>query len=357
MQLPRIKAEHTPHRFDDGTLRLGGGVYGVAAEIADPHGWVWDALTLLDGTTPPDRIERALADSYPALGPEGARKLLAELLDTGYVEDAAVTPPDGLTDRERERYSRNHTYFRYIDLRPGVDAWSSQLRLKQARVTVLGVGGSGSHAAWALAAVGVGTLHLVDPDVVEESNLSRQVLYTEADLGRPKAEVAARRLAAVNSSGRYTHETLRADTEAALTELVRDRDVFVLCADEPRGDLIRKMTNRVCASLGVPWVSAGYSGPLATVGVYAPEGPCFECVGAGEEAKLRPGWTPHLGTAGALAPAAGISGQLIAHEVVTLLTGIGATPPGYVRGVNLIAPDQHVFVRHPARPDCPLCGT
>ncbi|GGW32201.1 hypothetical protein GCM10010503_04950 [Streptomyces lucensis JCM 4490] len=355
MKLPRIKAEHAPHRFDDGTVRLGGGVYGVAAEIADPHGWIWEALALLDGTASPDRIERRLADRYPALGAAGAHRLLTELLATGYVEDAAAVPPEGLTARERDRYSRNHTYFRYVDLRPGTDAWTSQLRLKHARVTVLGVGGAGSHAAWSLAAAGVGELHLVDPDRVEESNLSRQALYTEADIGRPKAETAARRLAAVNSAGRYTHEARRADTEEQLTELVRGRDVFVLCADEPRGDVIRKMTNRVCAALGTPWVSAGYSGPLATVGVYAPGGPCFECVGAGEEAKLKPGWTPHLGTAGALAPAAGISGQLIAHEVISLLTGIGTTPPGFVRGVNLIAPDQHVFVRHPARPDCPLC--
>ncbi|MFJ8541436.1 HesA/MoeB/ThiF family protein [Streptomyces sp. NPDC093586] len=356
MRRPRVKREHTPHRFDDGTIRLGGEVYGIAAEVTDPHGWVWDALTSMDGATSLQDIETELAGRHPRLGPDGAHRLVKELIDTGYVEDADTGRPEGFTDDEIERYSRNHAYFRRIDLRPGSDPWETQRRVTRSRVTVLGVGGTGSHAAWALAAVGVGTLHLVDPDRVELSNLTRQALYTEADLGRPKAQVAAERLGALNSSGTFTYDVRRVDTEDALRELVAGSDVFVLCADEPRNDAIAKMTSRACAALRVPWVTAGYNGPLVTVGVYGPEGPCFECVGAGEEAKLKPGWHPDMGGAGALAPTAGISGQLIANEVVSLVTGTGRTAPGYVRGLNLIAPDQLVHVRHPARPECTLCN-
>ncbi|AGS73493.1 dinucleotide-utilizing protein [Streptomyces collinus Tu 365] len=354
---PRVKPEHTAHRFDDGTIRIGGELYGIAAEITDPHGWVWEALSLMDGATPVERIEAELAARHPSLGDSGARGMVKALLDTGYLEDAAGGHPEGLTGDETERYSRNHAYFRRIDLRPGSDPWAAQRRLKNARVGILGVGGTGSHAAWALAAVGVGSLHLVDPDRVEVSNLTRQVLYGEADLGRPKAQVAVERLRSVNSAGSFTCDIRMVDTEKALAELVSDCDVFALCADEPRNDLIAKMTNRVCAAQGVPWVTAGYNGPLVTVGVYGPAGPCFECVGAGEEAKLKPGWHPDLGGTGVLAPSAGISGQLIAHEVVSLLTGTGRRAPGYVRGLNLIAPDQLVDVRHPARPECPLCGS
>ncbi|MCX4764754.1 ThiF family adenylyltransferase [Streptomyces sp. NBC_01275] len=277
-----------------------------------------------------------------------------------------------LTAGERERYRANHAYFRAADPRPAGDPWDSQLLLKHARVTVLGVGGAGSHAAWSLAAAGVGSVHLVDPGRVEEPHLAWQSLYTEADLGRPKAEVAARRLTAVNSMGRHTYEARRADTEEALTALVRDCDVFALCtdgmdgmdgmdgaggtggadgADGTDGDRIREAASRVCVTLGVPWVCAGTDGLLATVGVYAPEGPCFECVAAGEGERPEPGRKPSP----APAPVAGVCGQLVAHEVVSLLTGIATTPPGYVRGLHLNAPDQHVFVRHPARPDCRSC--
>ncbi|MFJ6724899.1 HesA/MoeB/ThiF family protein [Streptomyces sp. NPDC091281] len=356
MRRPRVKPEHTPHRFDDGTVRIGGEIYGIAAEITDRDGWVWDALTRMDGTTSPEAIEEQLVAEHPRLGPEGVRRLLRDLLDSGYVEDAAVGPPDGLTDTEIERYSRNRAYFRRVDLRPDSNPWKTQQRLTCARVAVLGVGGAGSHAAWALAAAGVGSLHLVDPDSVEVSNLTRQVLYGEADLGRPKAEAAAERLTSLDSAGTFTYDVGKVDTEDGLRNLVSGCDAFALCADEPRNDLIAKMTSRVCASLGVPWASAGYNGPLVTVGVYGPHGPCFECVGAGEEAKLKPGWYPDLGGVGVLAPAAGISGQLVAHEIVALLTGTNRSAPGYVRGLNLIAPDQLVDVRHPARPDCPLCN-
>ncbi|EHN75952.1 molybdopterin synthase sulfurylase MoeB [Streptomyces coelicoflavus ZG0656] len=356
MRRPRVKREHVPHRFDDGTVRLGGEVYGIAAEITDRDGWAWDALAMMDGATRVQDIETALAERHPRLGTDGARQLVRELIGTGYVEDAAAGRPEGFTDTEIERYSRNHDYFRRVDLRPESDPWETQRRVMLSRVTVLGAGGTGSHAAWALAAVGVGTLHLVDPDRVEVSNLTRQALYTEADIGRAKAEVAAERIGAVNSSGKFTHDVRRVDTEDALRELVAGSDVFVLCADEPRNDVINKMTNRVCAELGVPWVTAGYNGPLVTVGVYGPDGPCFECVGAGEEAKLKPGWHPDLGGTGAMAPAAGISGQLIANEVVSLVTGTARTAPGFVRGINLIAPDHLVHVRHPARPECPLCS-
>ncbi|MEU2391443.1 HesA/MoeB/ThiF family protein [Streptomyces sp. NPDC007369] len=349
-----MKTEHLPQRFDDGTVRIGGELYGISAEIADPHGWVWDALQLMDGATSTLRIEAELSSLHPELGTAGARRLVAGLVRSGYVEDASAGP-GGLRPAEVTRYSRNHAYFRRVDLRPGSDPWEAQRRLGRARVLVVGLGGTGSHAAWGMAAAGVGTLLCVDPDVVEESNLTRQVLYAESDVGRPKAEAAVERLAAVNSAGKYTADRRHVDGPEDLAELVRGCDALALCADEPRLDVLSTWANEVCARLRVPWVSAGYNGPLVAVGAYGPDGPCYLCVAAGEEARLKPGAHPRMGGKGVLAPVAGISGQLIAYEIIAILTGIGREPLGYVRGMNLIAPDQLVHVRHPVRPDCPVC--
>ncbi|GGS25287.1 thiamine/molybdopterin biosynthesis protein [Streptomyces rubiginosohelvolus] len=355
MRFPQVKEEHEPYRFDDGTIRIGGELYGTAAEIVDSHGWVWDALTLMDGETSVSRIEDELVSRHTPLGRPGARKVITTLLKSGYIEDSAAADPTGLSPHEIERYSRNHAFFRRVDLRARVDPWDSQLSLKRAKVLVLGLGGVGSHAAWSLAAAGVGSLHCIDPDSIEESNLTRQVLYAESDVGRSKAEVAVERLSAVNSSGSFTYEKRMVDTESELTDLVAGFDVFALCADEPRQGFIASLTNRVCAAQGVPWVSAGYNGPMVAVGVYAPTGPCYECIAAGEEEKLKPGAQLHLNGRGVLAPLAGIAGQLVAYEVISLITGIGRLAPGYVRGLNLISPDQHVLVQHPARPSCELC--
>jgi molybdopterin/thiamine biosynthesis adenylyltransferase len=359
MRLPRVKPEHQPHRFDDGTIRIGGEVYGIAGEIADPHGWVWAALDLLDGTREPAKASTELGALFPAMRPVDAASIVAGLIDSGYLEDTAAALPAELSPNERDRYSRNKAFFRRVDLTPREHGWEAQLRLKNARVVLLGLGGTGSHAAWALAAAGVGRIHCVDSDVVELSNLTRQMLYTEDDLGRSKVGTAIRRLRQVNSDIEVTGERRRITNQHALTDLLTDCDVFALSADEPRdlpdGQGIRVWVNRECAAAGVPWAGGGYNGPLATVGVFAPEGPCYECLSAGEEALRRPGTPVDLGGPGVIGPSAGISGQLLAYEVISLITGVPGTPPGYIRGLNLIAPDQLVHVRHPPLDSCHLC--
>ena len=125
--------------------------------------------------------------------------LLAQLEELGAIEDAA---DDDLTRREViARFDRQLRYF--SDIRTGgPHACECQERLAESRVVVLGVGGLGGWAAWALACCGVGEMLLIDGDRVEASNLNRQILYTETDVGRLKAEMAAARLSAFNSSMR-----------------------------------------------------------------------------------------------------------------------------------------------------------
>lgn len=353
---PRVKPEHRPHRYPDGTVRVGGEIYGLAAEISDPRGWVWAALTLMDGTIPVPQIVARLNLLFPELSARQAESLVRQLIRSGYVEDAAAEPPRDLTARELDRYSRNHAYFRRADLVPRTHGWEAQLALKNAHVVVVGLGGTGSHVAWALTAAGVGHLHCVDPDVVELSNLSRQVLYAEADIGLFKVDVALRRLRQVNSDVTVSGDRTRVVSAARLGRLVRGADMLALCADEPGGHRLRVWANRVCARAGIPWAGGGYSGPLVTVGVYGPGGTCYECYSATEGARRRPGTPVDLGGPGVLATSAGLSGHLLAHLVIARLTGVPPIPPGRVIGVNLIAPDQHIDISHPPRDDCQICG-
>jgi molybdopterin/thiamine biosynthesis adenylyltransferase len=378
VRLPRVKDEHRPHRLESGAIRIGGEVYGLAAEIDDPNGWAWAALDLMDGTRDCAEIAERLSQRFPGLSAAAAGEIVRLLVASGYVEDAGAVPPASLSPREQVRYSRNKAYFRRVDLAQRGHGWEAQLRLRAARVVVLGLGGTGSHAAWALAAAGVGWLHCVDSDEVELSNLSRQVLYDENDVGRAKSTAIVARLRALNSDITVTAARQRITSRQDLAELIRDADMLALCADEPRasttdlpprdrpspegrarttldGQGIRIWANRECAAAGTPWAGGGYSGPLVTVGVFGPTGPCYECVNAGERARRPRGMPVDLGGPGAIAPSAGISGQLVAQAVISQLTGIPPVPPGYIRGVNLLAPDHLVYVRHPARRDCPIC--
>lgn len=389
LRRPRIKPEHRPYRTIDGNVRIGSVIHGIGAEIEDPQGWVWTLVETMDGTREPSAVVGEVLRAHPELPdltPEDARQAMADLLDAGFVEDAAAPVP--VSERERLRYSRGVPLLRWMDLGPRTSPWDAQLRLRRARVLLVGVGGTGGYAAQSLVASGVGRLHCVDPDVVELSNLNRQPLFRESDLGRPKVTAALATLRALNSDVTVTGERREIRHPADLARLIRtgapeapsepkqagtpevpyssrsSYDLLVLAADRP--DDIRRWANRVCLAADLPWVDAGYRGPLVTAGVHVPgRGACWECLRAGEvarrELRLAPGQddgvaSPHLPWNPATAVTAGLSGGLLAHAALALLTGVPALDPGFRFGMNLMLPGDPVLQRFPRRPDCPACG-
>ncbi|MFF7599519.1 HesA/MoeB/ThiF family protein [Streptomyces mirabilis] len=401
LRRPRIKPEHRPYRTIDGNVRIGSVIHGIGAEIEDPQGWVWTLVETMDGTREPSAVVGEVLRAHPELPdltPEDARQAMADLLDAGFVEDAAAPVP--VSERERLRYSRGVPLLRWMDLGPRTSPWDAQLRLRRARVLLVGVGGTGGYAAQSLVASGVGRLHCVDPDVVELSNLNRQPLFRESDLGHPKVTAALATLRALNSDVTVTGERREIRHPADLARLIRtgapeapsepkrartpqapseprqagtpevpyssrsSYDLLVLAADRP--DDIRRWANRVCLAADLPWVDAGYRGPLVTAGVHVPgRGACWECLRAGEvarrELRLAPGQddgvaSPHLPWNPATAVTAGLSGGLLAHAALALLTGVPALDPGFRFGMNLMLPGDPVLQRFPRRPDCPACG-
>ncbi|OXM46051.1 HesA/MoeB/ThiF family protein [Amycolatopsis alba] len=322
---PRVKGEHRPVRFGDG-IRIGGKVFGIAAELKDPDGAVWALLACLDGTRTVGQVVADLTRRFPSCSAEEAADAIERLVELGYVEDADEPECTALSARQRERHSRGRSLYRWIDLKRRISSWDFQVRLAEARVVVVGVGGVGCTAALGLCMSGVGRLHCVDPDVVELSNLSRQILYTERDLGRLKVEVAVDRLRAVNSDIEVTGEATRIKDVASLRRLAADCDVLVMVADQPSE--LRAWTNEACVSTGTPWVHGGYHGPQVNVGIYRPgAGPCYECARLAEQDReaLRPPletWrTPtEVPVNAANAVTAGVVGNLVAHAAMRLIT-------------------------------------
>jgi len=366
MSRPHIKPEHMPFRISGGRIRIGGMTYGLAAEINDPDGFVWTLLEGMDGNHSLDEIVALAARMHPGIALEILRQAASQLQDSGYVEDAGAPDPPVLTSRDKERYDRARRYYRWLDLISRVSTWEPQALLAAAKVTVLGVGGNGGVASLALAAAGVGRVHCVDPDVVELSNLSRQVLYAEADIGAPKAEAAVRRLRALNSDIVITGERLRVSSADDAAGLASGCDVLLMAADEPAD--ARIWVNRACIAAGRPWVDVGYYGPLVQASVYVPgEGGCWECLHDNvrepllelgivpDDARQVEHLAPRMRSAVGTVPA-GISGYLSAHLVIALLTGIPPVRPGTVQVINLAALDAPYTSAGPARPDCPACG-
>ncbi|MFJ9121092.1 HesA/MoeB/ThiF family protein [Streptomyces sp. NPDC102394] len=371
MRRPRIKPEHRAYRTVDGNVRIGSVVHGVGAEVKDPDGWVWTLVEAMDGTRSASDVVAEVARRHPHLRlPEpDIAQAMTDLTAAGYVEDAGAAPPSELSERERERYGRGMTLLRWMDLSPRASAWEPQLMLRRARVLLVGLGGTGSAAARDLVASGVGLLHCVEPDVVELSNLNRQTLFREADLGTPKLDAALTALRALNSDTTVTGERGEvrgpSDLEDLLTGGGPRYDLLLLAADRP--PVIRRWANQVCLASGTPWAEAGYRGPLVSVGVFAPgRGACWECLRSAEierrDLRLAPGQdeeaaSPRMPWNPVNAVTASLSGGLLAHAAIMLLCGIPPVEPGCRFGLNLMVPGEAIMQRAERRADCPACGT
>ena len=248
---------------------------------------------------------------------------------------------DPLSPAERTRFARHV-------ILPGVGD-SGQRRLRAARVLVVGAGGLGSPILLYLAAAGVGHLTVVDDDVVESTNLQRQVVHGVADVGRPKVESAVSALAALAPDSVVTPVGERL-TAANVLDLVADHDVVVDGADNfPT----RYLVGDACARLGVPHVwGSVYQHDAQTSVWWAGEGPCYRCV---FPTPPPPGAVPSCSTGGVLGASCGAVGSVMAEEVVKLLIGGGEPLVG-----RLLLHDawrqEWSSLTVAADPDCVVCG-
>ena len=239
-------------------------------------------------------------------------------------------------------------YARHVVL-DGVGA-AGQARLAKARALIVGLGGLGSPAALYLAAAGIGELILNDFDRVDATNLQRQILFGEADIGHAKTEAAAATLARLNARLRTTPiaERLQGD---ALTECVRGCDV-VLDGSDNFGT--RFAVNAACVATRTPLVSGAalrFEGQLAVFRADLADSPCYRCLyGESDEA------LENCRNNGVLAPLVGVIGSLMAVEAVKIIVGLGDDSPGrlVLYDARTLRWREIALVRDPA---CPVCGT
>lgn len=357
MRAPRVKQVHDVARTPAGRIRLGGRVRGVAGEINDPYGVVWSLLEGMDGSRSPEEVAAQAHERHPDIEVADLRRATEQLMRTGYVEEGAP-PPTALNERQRDRYSRSAAFYGFVDRLPRRSPWEPQERLSAARVAVVGVGGSGCAAAYALAASGVGEMTLVDDDEIALSNLNRQCLYTEADIGLPKVEVAARRLATLRSDLDLKVLQTRLTGSQDLHNILDGLDILLLCADRPRE--IASWVNHAAQPAGTPWVYGGYDGPHVTVSLFLPgHGPCLECARA-NYADPSNSWErlshPPGQFAAVTATTAGVSGLLMAHVAIAHLTGVGRPDPGHAHVWNMARIGLAYTAESERRADCPACG-
>jgi molybdopterin-synthase adenylyltransferase len=360
---PRVKRAHDPVRFPGGRIRIGSVQYGVGAEIYDDAGHIWHALQLMDGTRESADIVCQLQEGPQGLDSESARTIVETLCDSGYVEDADAQAAAGFSERELERYSRNENYFSWVDTTPRQERFSLQAKLRDAKVAVLGLGGSGSAVAASLACAGVGYIRCVDFDTIELANLNRQFLYTEDDLGLPKTERAVQRLSRLNTDITIEGRNQLIDSIESAGDAIQGVDFAILCADTPHPD-VQLWTNDAAAAAGIPWSVCFYAGPTLMTGIFVPgETPCYRCLLTSGPSPLRTS-TGVAGEAlygatdinGVISPTAGLAGQFGALEAIYFLTGLEAQTIGRLFHQNLMIYDHSYYVMPTASPDCAQCA-
>jgi hypothetical protein len=213
-------------------------------------------LDSFDGT-------RTRAELIEEFGEDEVCDLLAQLEELSVLEDAS--DDDLITEDVYARFDRQLRYF--SDISTGPTPSQCQSRLEEAKIAVLGVGGLGGWSALNLACCGVGEMMLIDFDKVERSNLNRQVLYTEDDIGRHKVVAAAERLEAFNSAMRVEAKVQKLDSEEAVIEAIKGYDVVIDACDWPAHD-IEHWINSACFKVGVAFVAMSHFPPIARVGPF-----------------------------------------------------------------------------------------
>ncbi len=259
------------------------------------------------------------------LDPSTLDTSLTELTKSGHIETR--TGDTQLDGRTSERFDRQLIYFADI-CEPGESGEQLQMRLRDSKVVILGCGGLGSWSACALVCAGVGEVALIDDDTVELSNLNRQLLFRESDIGVPKVEAAALALTRYDSALKVTPIRRRVESAGDVEEVIEGADLLIATADWPPYELPRWI-NEASLTTGVPYLTAGQFPPLIRVGPMVIPGrtACLECQERAvsrdypmydELASFRSG---NPTTASTLGAASGMIGSIIAMESIHLLTG------------------------------------
>ncbi|GHV63635.1 adenylyltransferase [Spirochaetia bacterium] len=247
------------------------------------------------------------------------------------------------TDEQLERYSR-HIILKEVGVK-------GQKKLMGGKVLIVGAGGLGAPAAMYLAAAGVGTIGIADADVVDLSNLQRQIIHSTSDVGKPKVQSAKETMNAMNPDVEVVtyHEWINSTN---ITDIIKDRD-YDFIIDGTDNFPIKFLINDACVMLGKPFSHAGiirFQGQLMT---YIPgKGPCYRCV---FRSPPPPDAVPTCRQAGVLGVMGGVIGTLQATEALKYLMGMDGLLNGYLLTYNALTMEFRKIKLAPNH-DCQVCG-
>jgi bacteriocin biosynthesis cyclodehydratase domain-containing protein len=339
--------------------------HGQIVEIEDESGRIRRFLELLTGTRTVDQVWQELRCSFPDTTLEDVTAAIDQFDQAGFLLNGAHGPDGILNEYEQDRWQRNINFFgAYSSI--SQNKYELQGRLRDCRITLLGLGGLGSHLLLDLAAMGIGHIRAIEFDRVELSNLNRQILYRDRDVGKEKLNLAVSRVRDFNPSIDIEPVQIQLSSTADVLRVAEGADLLISAADRPKTQIIN-WVNAACVQLGVPLVSGGLDTQYSHhITVLPGQTGCIECwrlqVAATDTASTRLLQQKRelqiTGDRAAFAPLVTMTTGFILGEVTRIITGI-APPIAAGRLMRLRFDDFELaeYERWSKRSDCPVCGS
>lgn len=228
---------------------------GQYAKIPDPDGAIWALTQALDGTKNINGIIDHVLTRFPTTSPEAIQKVMDDIIKHKMVEVPEESLSTTLSEKLRTRLSRNIDFFGSM-VPFGESKFAYQEKLQSSKVCVLGCGGLGTHILYQMTALGIRNLTILDFDKIELSNLNRQILYKEEDVGTEKVETAKKRLLEFNSQLEITTHRMRLTSADDVSSVIAGHDLVICSADKPANS-IGDWVSDACVKHNIPWIVGG----------------------------------------------------------------------------------------------------
>ncbi|TPG84905.1 ThiF family adenylyltransferase [Brevibacillus laterosporus] len=364
-QKPIVKEIHPIIEIGSDTLQFGQ-VSGFINQIPDETGSIKTLIHLLDGSRTLDEIHKLLASRHPEVTFGELTEAITALNSLGYIEDKTWEETTSLTTAQKERYRAN---IRFFSIYSDIDNPPSKVQedLLQKKVTILGSGAFGSSLLSNFAGLGVTNVRIVDFDRVELSNLNRQLLFKESDIGRLKIDVTEEFVNERNSGMSVETIMKKIGSASDVKELIAGSDLVILAADTPLF-FIQRWVNTACVELGIPFIAGGVNLTEGTFyHIHPGKTPCLDCFHLHhhdqnpdhyeEELKYLIDSKYHLPTA-TIAPNLAIITGIIASEACKILTGTSQVQSeGRYVTINFLTYETKIVSETERKElDCPTCG-
>lgn len=248
---------------------------GVAIEMEDSSEFITVVCKLMDGKKNCEQLIQLLSPNFPKEAPY-FNDLLVALDGANLLEDVSENYPNGLSDYDVARWARNLEFFG-AHCKAKDNKYSYQAKLKSVKVALLGLGGVGSHALYDLAALGVQNIRGVDFDRVELSNLNRQILYNESDIGHLKTEVAKNRILQFSPHANIEFFNKKISCVEDIEQIISRQDIVISVLDQPREKIIDWL-NEACVRCNIPFICGAFDSKCAVYYSVIPgKTGCIEC--------------------------------------------------------------------------------